>query len=257
MTICAVALIPACVHAAPRPPPLKEVELAGSRAAFRAYGPGTVDICDAEPQWLSEELASVNALLRRFLTAMDRPPGAHWSSEDVRVLEQGLKVLPEVLEAHRKNLAAVRRCSFSRKSAFVDVLKTGTRQTSDALRRLASGQKQLAYLKAAKELDAWHQRIRDERSKLASFCERPSATVYSAYENESGDVRYFFCDDAQVTFPSGGQTPEVSRPPGLSGRRLRTWKEQPYVKRAKAFPQSDVRVPPPVPDEPHVSTAKR
>lgn len=257
LSFCVIILTPGCVRAAPKPPPLKEVELAGSRGAFRAYGAGTVDICDAEPQWLAEELASVNALIRRFLAATDRPSEAEWSREEISVLEQGLAVLPEVLNAHRKNLSAVKRCSFARQAAFVDVLKTGTRQNSDAARRLAAGQELLTDLKAARELEQWRRRIREERAELASFCDGATATIYFAYENEQGDVRYFFCDDAQVTFPNGKQTPEVSRPAGLSGRRLRAWKEGPYVKRAKAFPRSEVRVPPTLPDEPSVSTAKR
>lgn len=247
-----------CAHRAAVPaPPTTEVKFAGARAIYRTYQ-ASHNMCDAEPRWLADELSSVNALFSRYLRSTEKTAEDEWTSREVALLREAPAVLEPLLDLHARQLRAVRKCSFSRKAVFHDVLTMGAEVMPQVRAQLVATAGLAEYLDARRALRDWRERVKLERSEFASFCEPRSHEIYFAYEDEAGVRRIYFCDDGQVTYPAGSQTPEITVPDRLATRAaLRRRYETLYVKKAKALPQGEVRVAPSLPPAPGSSTAAR
>lgn len=249
-------LLVGCAHAPKEPPPLQHIELAGSRAAYRAYPPGSRQVCDAEPRWLADELAGVNALLGRFLRATGQDPDAEWSQDQLETLKLGSQLLPPVLEQHARNLKLAKDCGFGRQAVFKDVLEAGADYVQQGKARLEHASELVAYLEGKKAREEWKTKLHDEQAEYRSFCEGRKPQVFFAYQGEDGATRFLFCDDARVKLTPGSEKPEVSPPPVQTIKEARRWKEAPYLQKVHEYPKSEIRVPPPLPAPPPTITRR-
>ncbi len=248
----------ACVTP-PKPPPLKDFALGMSRASYRDYRGAEVGICDSEPRWLLDELASVNSMLDRFLEATATPPGEEWTDEQLKMLEEAAKSLPEVLEVHEANLKRLGRCDFADSHAFPTLRERGLAYVSEARARVAQAPDLIAYVRAKDALERW----KDERPRLQLAAKegcpsRPrvgDADLYFAYEDEQGQTIWLFCDGA-IARASRGGAPELFPPANLGAYQRRRFKSRPYLEAVRSFPKTAIHRPPDVPEPPSLNARR-
>ncbi|MFZ5468860.1 MAG: hypothetical protein ACOZIN_05420 [Myxococcota bacterium] len=233
-----------------RPPPPQSYGLGLSRASFRDYGASKVSICTAEPQWLFDELASINGLLDRFLRATEMNEEQHWTREQISLVEEAVGSLPPVLDAHQKNLEAVARCGFYTQRAFPILVERGSQYVSEARTRLEDAPQWVEFVRARAAFEAWRrERPRQQESARQGCGNARKAHIYFAFQDKEGVTRYLFCDGAKVTAVRG-QEPELIAPVGLSPAKRRRLKAKSYLEAAKSYPSDAVSRPPVVPEEP-------
>ena len=221
------------------------------RASYRDYGSSRSNICNAEPRWLEEELLSVNGVLAHFLEHTDHGRDAQWSSNDLDLLEEGQKSLPPVMEIHHRNLEAMSHCGFAKDRGFPTLLSRGREYLDQAEARLEGAQALLDYIAAKRALALWRQEQPNRQFSAKQTCPERSrkkpANLYYAYEAESGQVRWLFCDGSRVTTASSGSL-EFQPPADANRRELRRIKARDYLKAAQNYPKVSVDRPPSLPN---------
>lgn len=246
----AVALVVSACATTPKPAPaLKRLEWGGSVATWRAYGvPEKAGICDAEPRFLLDELASVNGLLNRFLVAMQTPDGvapeAAWPEEKIERFEEGAQVLPPALEQHELNVRAAGRCAFATSGGFPKLLERSEALVRDVRARLESVPRELEKARAAHALEAWRKQRLSSQEAARQTCpsRTPKPRVYYAWVDEAGVTRWLFCDGAQATQEGGGEVHVEHAPAELVRGRRPT--SAAYLAAAKAWPEASIERPP-------------
>ncbi len=237
------------------PPPLETYTLGIWRAEYRNYADSRTSICTAEPRWLIDQISSVNGVLSRWLDATQRGADERWTRADLSLLEEGSSTLPELADVHARNLQAVGRCRFARERAWPDLRTRGMELTEAVKARAEWTPKLRAYLTERDLHAAWHSERPNREANARRTCpDRPPRRgpppLYFASANEAGEVRWLFCDGAQVIAAASGGTPQFEPPPGLSARDARRLQPQGYLEAAFDFPEARIDRPPPAPEPP-------
>lgn len=235
-----------CTAAGARPPPAASVALAGAPAVWRDWaGKGRQAICDAEPQFLLDELTLVNSALQRFLRATASTRPEDWPEARVQEVEAEATGLHRLAEAHRKNLAALEVCAFAGGAGFPFIRARGAELLDEVRRRQAALGQVIVEARHTRALAAWKEGLQEQKEAQRGVCDdRPRAPqLFLAWRDEQGVTHWKFCDGSEVTAPSSGAM--VFDPSLRSlGRGQKRFDERHYLAAAKAWPESQVLVPP-------------
>lgn len=238
-----------CAAAGARPPPAASVALAGAPAVWRDWaGKGRWAICDAEPQFLLDELTLVNSALQRFLNATASTQPEDWPEARVQEVESEAPGLERLGDAHRKNLAALEACPFAGGAGFPFIRKRGAELLEGVKGRQAGLARVIDQARHARALAAWKAGLQEQKEAQRGACSpRPrSPQLFLAWRDEQGVTHWKFCDGSEVTAPSSGA---MSFDPSLRSiaRGQKKFDEKHYLAAAKAWPEAQVLVPPPRP----------
>lgn len=237
-------LLGAC--AGRRVAPLQRYSLGTARAEYRDYVGARASLCNAEPQWLADELNSVNGLLSRFLlntreaTNLDAPQQA----EELELLREATRGLPPVMKIHRQNLAELSECGFRRTKAFPELARRGTELLTEAETRLAEAPAALAMIELRSAQRKWEEEVKSrEATAKGTWCAPDTAVgnadVYFARQAADGQSSWLFCDGLKVESSSGSE-PQLVIPEELGRRDRRRIQPQHYLDAAKAYPASEI-----------------
>lgn len=181
-----------------------EVRLGAWRASYSRYATPAA-VCDAEPQWLAEELHSVNRLLDAFLALGTTRNGA-WTEAQLPLLEQAQQVLPELLEAHTLALSGLSRCELRNTGRFPQILEQGLALVKEAQVEVGQLPQLIRFTRHRVALERWEaERAQAQRTARAG-CKQgkgASGVIYFAWQDEFGTRRWAFCDDGVVVAPAG------------------------------------------------------
>lgn len=255
-------LVAGCKTTKPSPP-LNRLELSGGVATWRAYGAADqAAICDAEPRFLLDELASVNGALTRFLDATATPEGTApkdaWPDEKIERFEDGLAALPELLTQHEANARQASACAFAKTGGYPRLLERARKLVKDARERLDVVPKEIARARAARALEQWRRERLDAQEAARRECPAKSFSpvLYFAFTDEHGVTQWLFCDGASVTQAGQGEPTFEAAPTELvKGRRAP--KPAAYLAAAKKHPAESINkapAPAPGPDAAPIST---
>lgn len=247
-----LGLFVGCATAKPAPA-LNRLELAGGIATWRAYGnPDKAGICEAEPRFLLDELASVNGVLNRFLEATATPEGTAprdaWPDEKIARFEEGLEGLPDLLTQHEANVRLAQGCAFATSGGYPKLLERARELSRQARTRLEVVPKQIAQARAASAFEQWQKERLEAQDAARRECPaKPGAPlVYFAFTDERGVTQWLFCDGASVT-QSGTGEPTVEPAPAELWKGKRPPKPAAYQAAAKKFPAEAIRRAPAAP----------
>lgn len=231
----------------PKPAPsLNRLELSGGVATWRAYGnPDKASICEAEPRFLLDELASVNGALTRFLDSTETPkdtaPKDAWPDEKIDQFEEGLKALPDLLTQHEANVKQAADCAFAKTGGYPLLLKRSRELAKDARGRLDTVPNEIAQARAARALEKWQRERLDAQEGARRGCpSKPSTApqVYFAFTDERGTTEWLFCDGALVR-QEGGE-PAFEPAPAEIWKGKRAPKPAAYLAAAKKYPAESI-----------------
>lgn len=248
-----------CVHT---PPPKMQTYALGSwRASFRNYAGSRVSLCDAEPRWLFDELASVNDLLGGLLDALPAGSEASWSEAQLKLSGEARQTLGPVLDAHEHNLRATASCGFGRTRSFPEIVRRGEEYVRRARQHLAEASQMIANIRASEAMVKWKaERIREElkaRRACGGRARRGAEPeVYFAYQDEQGESGWLFCDGAKVVARQGGTPRLEESPEGLTASQRKRLRPARYLEAAAQYPASMVSRAP-VPAAPLEATTDR
>ncbi|MEW6430029.1 MAG: hypothetical protein AB1730_00865 [Myxococcota bacterium] len=232
----------------PKPAPsLNRLELSGGVATWRAYGdPDKASICEAEPRFLLDELASVNGALTRFLDATTTPEGTAvkdaWPDEKIDQFEEGLKALPDLLTQHEANVKQAADCAFAKTGGYPLLLKRSRELAKDARGRLDTVPKEIAQARAARALEQWqHERLDAQEAARRGCPSKPSSSplVYFAFTDDRGVTEWLFCDGALVRQEGQGE-PAFEAAPSEIWKGKRAPKSAAYLAAAKKYPAESI-----------------
>lgn len=245
------AVASGCVMRPPAPPRPESYTLGTTKATYRAYKGATSGICEAEPRWLSEELAAVNSLLARYLSETEGEADDEWPAARLALLTDAVETLPPVVTIHEENLEELERCGF-RRSGLLPQIRTRGRELIGATRARFERSKQLAAYVSARE--ARKQWLRDrpaEELRAKEVCEPKSRAVvlYYAWRDEAGKSRFLFCDGATMISDPTGAT-EFTPPSGLSKWQKKRLKQDRYIEAVFAVPPDQISAAPTLPPRP-------
>ncbi|MGA9525593.1 MAG: hypothetical protein WBV82_29310 [Myxococcaceae bacterium] len=222
-----------------------------SRANFRDYASALPGICTAEPQWLQDELSSVNGLLARWLDKTSAGYDGAWSSDELKLLQQGAETVGPVLEIHAGNLVALRDCAFGKARAFPELIRRGETYIEQARQRMREADSITAWRISKKAIELWQQEQPTREANAKRGCPDRvvygKAQIYYAIERDDGQVRWLFCDGAQVRSLAEGGT-ELQVPDDLTQAQRRRIKARKYLEAASDFPASRIDRPPSLPE---------
>lgn len=179
-----------------------EVRLGEWRASYSLYtSPGAV--CDAEPQWLADELDSVNTLLEGFLARGTTRNNA-WQESALPLLQDAARVLPALLEAHDVTLKGLAGCELKKTRLFPALLERGQRLVKEARVEVGQLPALVKFTRHRVALERWEsERVKSEAEARAKCGQGTAPVIYFAYEDEFGTRRWLFCDDSVVIAPPG------------------------------------------------------
>lgn len=235
-------------------PPLNRLELSGGVATWRAYGaPDKASICDAEPRFLLDELASVNGALSRFLDATATPEGTAvkdaWPDEKIERFDEGLEGLPDLLTQHESNVKQASECGFAKTGGYPRLLERSRELAKDARARLDTVPKEIAQARAARALEKWQRDRLDAQEAARRECPAKSSSpvLYFAFTDEQGVTQWLFCDGASVTQAGQGE-PTFEAAPTELVKGKRAPKPAAYLAAAKKYPAESInKAPAPAP----------
>jgi hypothetical protein len=241
------ALLPGCALRAARPPPARDVTLAGHTAPLRDWQGARV--CGTDPRALSADFQATSALLGAWLEATSAGPEGHWDAAHLSLLEQGPTLLPPLLEATAHVQEALQACPGD------EALESEGRRVAEFLRqarrRLAEAPTLLTRVRQQQALESWRAaQPRAVQEAKSSWCPprpppgAPPEAFYAA-QDETGLTLWYFCDGTRVSQPPGAR-PEVL--PAASGRRgARRPAARAYLQATERFPSEEVQRAPTVP----------
>lgn len=217
-------------------------DFGGARATVRDFPPGA--ICEAEPRFLLDELASVNAVLNRFAKKVPGGAGEEaWPESAIALAEEGASRLPPLLELHARSLAAAARCDFSTLGAWPTLLARGRTLVHEVRTRLEGAPAEIARVRRARALARWQQeRLLQQESARRACPRKPGAAIVYFAWREGARTTWLFCDGARLA-REGQQRPEFEPAPAelLIGRRPA---EAAYQAAAGRYPAGAVLVAP-------------
>ena len=215
-----------------------EVRVGKLEATYTEYAPPAA-VCDAEPQWLAEELRSVNTLLEGFLAH-----GTTFSEAQLPMLEQAGAQLPKLVEVHDATLTALAKCPLGQSPVFAAILEKGAQLVTRAKQDVPRLPELAKFTRHRVKVEKWLVQ-RDERREAAkASCSgvKPGApTIYFAQEDEFGTRTFEFCDGAQVT-SAPGSAPWKYTPVEDAGRDAKVATLR--IQHAKLFPAAQLVVAP-------------
>lgn len=179
-----------------------EVRLGEWRASYSLYSsPGAV--CEAEPQWLADELDSVNALLDGFLAKGTTRNNA-WKESQLPLLEEAARVLPALVDAHAATLTGLEGCELKKTRLFPALLERGQRLVKEARTEVGQLPELVRFTRHRVVLERWEADRMKAQATARETCKKSDKPViYFAYEDEFGTRRWLFCDDSLVIAPAG------------------------------------------------------
>jgi len=184
----------ACASAGP---PQVTVAAGPWRATYRDWS--GVDVCETEPSWLREELDEANDVLERFTSR-----GGAWRDDELPVLEDAMRALPGLVEAHAKNLEALRRCPGAPHAAAVE---RGLELVAAAGAGLDGAARLIRFSRQRRDIEAWRRSLEAEREAARERCAADAgagAGIYFAFGDELAGTTWLFCDGAAVNAPMTG-----------------------------------------------------
>ncbi|MFO0595721.1 MAG: hypothetical protein U0228_10460 [Myxococcaceae bacterium] len=176
-----------------------ELHLGDWRASYSEYASKEA-VCDAEPQWLAEELHSMNVLLDAFLDKGTTRRGA-WAEGDLPLLEQAVKVLPAAVKAHEFALGALPSCAVAKSGRLPDILARGQKLLAEAKDEVGRLPELAAFTKKRVKLERWERDRAEAEAAAQATCKGSKPTelrIYFAWQDEFGVRRWKFCDGAVV-----------------------------------------------------------
>jgi hypothetical protein len=180
-----------------------DVRLGDWRASYSLYS-SPAAVCEAEPQWLADELDSVNALLDGFL-ALGTTRNNAWKESQLPLLVEAARVLPPMLEAHAATLNGLESCEVRKTRLFPGLLERGQKLVKEARNEVGQLGDLVRFTRHHVVLDKWEQERVKAQAAARANCSKSSAkpVIYFAYEDEFSTRRWLFCDDSTVIAPPG------------------------------------------------------
>lgn len=211
-----------------------DVRIGKLEAKYTVYSPPS-DACDAEPQWLAEELRSVNALLEAFLAN-----GTTFSEAQLPMLEQAGAQLPKLVQVHEATLNALSKCSIASSPQIANTLEKGNALVARAKVDVPRLPELAKFTKHRAKLDKWEKQRDAQREASRSECDG-TPKLFFGFEDEFG-VRYFeFCDGGIVTAPRTSAPWNFTPADSKSGDAKTTTMR---IQQAKLFPAAQLLVAP-------------
>ncbi|MFT3713334.1 MAG: hypothetical protein QM817_37235 [Archangium sp.] len=177
-----------------------ELRVGEWRASYSQYT-SAAQVCDAESQWLAEELHSVNNLLDSFLEKGTTRRGA-WSENDLPLLEQGAKVLPAAVAAQEFALDALASCSSLAKSGrFPEILARGAKLMPEAKDEVGRLEELARFTKKRVAVEKWEKQRVEAEALAIETCKgvkAADAKISFAWQDDLGVRRWKFCDGSSV-----------------------------------------------------------
>lgn len=205
-------------------------------AKYTVYSPPSA-ACEAEPQWLAEELRSVNSLLEAFLAN-----GTTFSEAQLPMLEQAGKQLPKLVEVHEATLKALSNCPLGKTAQFQNILEKGASLMARAKVDVPRLPELAKFTRHRVKLDKWEKQRDAQRDAARAGCDgKGEPKLFFAQEDEFGTRLFEFCDGGIVTAPPGS-APWNYTPPDDAGRDPKTTTMR--IQNAKLFPAAQVLVAP-------------
>lgn len=216
-----------------------EVRVGEQRAKYTAYESAAA-VCEAEPQWLAEELHGVNVMLEWFLAQ-----GSTWKESQLPMLEQAAKALPKMVAAQDLALRALPSCSFAKTSRFPEILTVGVPLVDAAKKEVTRLPELAQFVKHRVALEKWEKQRDARREENRARCagKQGEEVVFFAAADEFGTRTWEFCDGGVVVAPLTASQWHV-RTVDDAGRDAK--RDIVRIQRAKLFPSNEVMVPPPV-----------
>jgi hypothetical protein len=179
-----------------------EVRLGEWRASYSLY-PSAKAVCDAEPQWLAEELDSSNTLLDAFLARGTTRNNA-WKENQLPLLEEAARVLPAMVQAHEATLQGLEGCELKNTRLFPALLERGQKLVKEAQIEVGHLPELVRFTRHRVVLERWEkQRLEAQEAARAKCGAGEKPAIYFAYEDEFGTRRWLFCDESVVIAPVG------------------------------------------------------
>ncbi|HEY0093754.1 MAG TPA: hypothetical protein VGB96_05495 [Archangium sp.] len=224
--------------------PVQSYSLGLSRAGYRDYAAARLNICDAEPRFLTDELSAMNGLMEGFLSSTEQAknPNSVDHGRHMELLKEASGSLGKVLDVHQANLQALRRCGFAKSGAFPQLGQRGQELVEQSRARLTEAGEMLALQEAqVKWKQEAPQREQTARQTWCANAEVGSTDVYYARQFADGRTEWLFCDGHVVQSPpAAGGEPTLVSPEGLSPKDRRKVKPPKYLEAAKAYPMEEV-----------------
>lgn len=177
-----------------------ELRVGEWRASYSQYS-SAAQVCDAEPQWLAEELHSVNNLLDAFLDKGTTRRGA-WAESDLPLLEQASRVLPAAVSAQDFALSALGGCSALVKTGrFPEILARGQKLLPEAKDEVGRLDELTRFTKKRVAVEKWEKARAEAEVLAAETCKgvkAAEAKIALAWQDDLGVRRWKFCDGARV-----------------------------------------------------------
>jgi hypothetical protein len=225
--------------------PVQQYSLGLSRADYRDYTTARLNICDAEPRFLAEELGAVNGLMENFLSSTEQAknPNSVDYTRHVELLKEASGSLGKVLDVHQSNLRALQKCRFAKSGNFPQLEQHGQELVGKSRARLNEAGEMLALREAQAK---WEQEASQrEQTARQTWCAKTpevgSTDVYYARQFADGRTEWFFCDGHKVqSATTAGSEPTLVSPEGLSAKDRRKVKPPKYLEAAKGYPMEEV-----------------
>ncbi|MBL8955002.1 MAG: hypothetical protein JNK82_29775 [Myxococcaceae bacterium] len=221
-------LLVVCSCAASAPPAVT-VAAGPWRATYREWA--GLDVCETEPSWLREELDDVNEVLERFTAR-----GGTWRDDELPVLEAAMVALPPLVEAHARNVTALKRCPGG---AYAVAVERGEQLVAAARSGLDGAAKLVQFSKGRRNIEAWRKSLEAEREATRERQCRADAgatpVIYYAFGDELAGTTWLFCDGGAVRAPLAGSLVLEA-----GDERLRAT----YFELARVYPPGQVKHPP-------------
>ncbi len=174
------------------------------KVTYRVYSPSS-GVCEAEPQWLYDELEQVNGLLDAFLVRGASRSGA-WGDQQLPLLAEAARTLPALVESHEASLAALKGCSFSHSGLYPKLLVRGLQLVKEASAELARIPELIRFAKHRAEVERWEKQRAALQQSARETCKGKKGKVpaiYFAFQDELQTRVWMFCDGTEVRAPAG------------------------------------------------------
>jgi hypothetical protein len=238
----AVLLVVGCGKKSVAPTAEKKVTLAGKTATYHDWS--KANPCEADPKMVVGDLNSTSDLLNEYLGKTGAGLDGVWSSEQVTLLEEGVVVLPPLLDATEKATGGIARngCRFLKETGFSEPTKKAIELTEQARKRIVEAPAIGEGLALKAAIKAWKDKQAEARAGAKTEWCPPKlkagapVDIYYASEDEVGLTEWLFCDDARV-FATAGAAPAFEAPAAMKKKP----KDKPYLDSAANYPASDVQ----------------
>lgn len=260
MLILGGAVLGGCISVPVKQPPMQLINLGGREVEFRDYR--QADVCQTEPRWFTEELRSVNRMLREWAAGAELEEGKVPPFAQRQLIKKGQDVLPEVLVSYGWTLDRLKGCGWGFEGQLKEAPKEGRELVQLVEKRLQEVPGQIARAEFEAQLAEWRLNNPKKRDRAKETWCPPGPTstapadIYFAFQDEEGVTRWLFCNGAEVVRTTADATATVQKipppPPKPRGRRRRRKvtpppKPEHYLKAAATYPAKEVDRPPEAP----------